>query len=165
MSKLNRPSSFEIPCSIFEIFFFFHSFIPYDFKEATTPRSTQHAAHPLPVTDRLKISSSRVEEETAMRTRWIPACALLAALGLGLVAERAWARRRCSPPPPPVRYEERTEIRYRPEYRTAYRDVQRTVYRCVPETREREIQETVMGPTWREVDPHPTVSVPETHQH
>ena len=101
-----------------------------------------------------------------MRRRWIPACALLAAIGLGLVTEKAWAcrRRNSAPPSSMVRYEERTEIRYRTEYRTAYRDVQRTVCRRVPETREREITETVLVPTWREVDRQRTVWVPETHE-
>ena len=100
-----------------------------------------------------------------MRTRWVPACALLAALGLAFVAEKAWAQWRCPPPPPPrVRYEERTEVRYRTEYRTAYRDVQRTIYRSVPETREQEITETVMVPTWREVERQRTVWVPETRE-
>src|SRR5262245_38583304 len=81
----------------------------------------------------------------AMRIRWIPACAIMAALGLGLVTETASARWRCySPSPPPVRYEERTMTYYRPEYRTEYREVQRTVYRLVPETREREVTETVL---------------------
>src|SRR5437870_112013 len=76
----------------------------------------------------------RTTEDQAMRTRWVPACALVTALGLAFLAEKAWADWRCRAEAPPIRYEERCEIRYRTEYRTAYRDVQRTVYRTVPET-------------------------------
>src|SRR5439155_9716088 len=101
---------------------------------------------------RPELCNLETTEDRAMRTRWVPACALVTALGLAFVAEKAWADWRCrAPAPPPIRYEERTEIRYRTEYRTAYRDVQRTIYRSVPETREQEITETVMVPTWREV--------------
>src|SRR6266851_1884690 len=96
-------------------------------------------------------------EDQTMRIRWIPACAMVAALGLGVANEMASGQWRCYPPPPPVRYEERTITCYRPEYRTEYREVQRTVFRTVPETREQQITETVLVPSWREVERQRTV--------
>src|SRR6266702_3678719 len=76
MMNVELESAFIIRNSLFDI----RNLLVFDSFNSIVHRASEggpvrpHAAHPLPVTNGLKISSSRVEEETAMRTRWIPAC-------------------------------------------------------------------------------------------
>lgn len=69
----------------------------------------------------------------------------------------------CVPAPPPVRYEPRTVTLFMTEFHTEYRDVRHTVFHKVPELREREVQETVLVPFWRDEVRERTKWVPKVH--
>ena len=69
----------------------------------------------------------------------------------------------CVPAPPPVRYAPRTVTLFMTEFHTEYRDVRHTVLHKVPEVREREVQETVLVPCWRDEVRERTKLVPRTH--